>query len=184
MTEALGLGGFPFFAAHPYGWTQTLGFRMNRLPFSRTIGAGLAMRSLLRLLDKDPDVFFALGLEQGSDVLIKPFCPPYYANMKEAVRAFLDSKFNAANGSLSGLQRTSAWQDQAQVKSEIKPPSEKSVEATIAYCEYVYQRYGRFPPGNGPFRTVLGFEVHRPDKAFYMKFYDPEQFTPRVKDAG
>jgi hypothetical protein len=40
MTEALGLGGFPHFAAHPFIWFQALGFRMQNIPFSRTIGAG------------------------------------------------------------------------------------------------------------------------------------------------
>ena len=28
MTQALGLGGFPHFAAHPFSWFETLGFRM------------------------------------------------------------------------------------------------------------------------------------------------------------
>ena len=29
MTQALGLGGFPHFAAHPFIWFQALGFRMQ-----------------------------------------------------------------------------------------------------------------------------------------------------------
>src|SRR5215212_326597 len=53
MTQALGLGGFPHFAAHPFGWTQALGFRMEQIPFSRTMGAGPGMRTLLQLLKRD-----------------------------------------------------------------------------------------------------------------------------------
>jgi hypothetical protein len=34
MGQALGLGGFPHFAAHPFGWTQALGFRIDE-PASR-----------------------------------------------------------------------------------------------------------------------------------------------------
>jgi hypothetical protein len=30
MSQALGLGGFPHFAAHPFGWMQVLGFRMQQ----------------------------------------------------------------------------------------------------------------------------------------------------------
>ena len=33
MGQALGLGGFPHFAAHPFGWTQALGFRMEEPRF-------------------------------------------------------------------------------------------------------------------------------------------------------
>src|SRR5262249_55079416 len=53
MAEALGLGGFPHFAAHPFAWFQALGFRMVDVPFSRTVGAGLLLKGLLWLLGRD-----------------------------------------------------------------------------------------------------------------------------------
>ena len=31
MSEALGLGGFPNFANHEYGWFQSLGFTMEKM---------------------------------------------------------------------------------------------------------------------------------------------------------
>ena len=52
--------------------------------------------------------------------------------------------------------------------------SEGAVEATIAYCEYLWQRYGRFPVYMPPYRTVLGFQACRTDVEFYEKFYKPE----------
>jgi hypothetical protein len=93
MTEALGLGGFPHFAAHPFVWFQTLGFRMQEVPFSRTIGAGAVTKRLLRALGKELPVPTAVGLERGGEVLIKPFCPPYHRNMEEAVLAFVERKY-------------------------------------------------------------------------------------------
>src|SRR3712207_5516905 len=48
MTQALGLGGFPHFAAHPFIWFQALGFRMQEIPFSRTIGAGPLTKRVMR----------------------------------------------------------------------------------------------------------------------------------------
>jgi hypothetical protein len=39
MSAALGLGGFPHFAAHPFIWPVTLGFRVENVPFHRLIGA-------------------------------------------------------------------------------------------------------------------------------------------------
>jgi hypothetical protein len=45
------------------------------------------------------------------------------------------------------------------------------VEATIAYCEYIYKRYGRFPAASGPFRTLIAFQAHHLDLDFYQRFY-------------
>jgi hypothetical protein len=50
-----------------------------------------------------------------------------------------------------------------------------AIAATIAYCEYVYNRYGRFPANSGPpLRTVLVHQAHRLDEDFYERFYKPE----------
>ena len=47
----------------------------------------------------------------------------------------------------------------------IKPDAAK-----IAYCDYVYKRYGRFPARSGPFRTVLAYQAHHLDTDFYDHF--------------
>ena len=78
MTEALGLGGFPHFAAHPFIWFQALGFRMQEIPFSRTIGVGTVTKRLLKALGKELPIPTAVGLERNGEALIKPSCPPYY----------------------------------------------------------------------------------------------------------
>jgi hypothetical protein len=41
-----------------------------------------------------------------------------------------------------------------------------AVEATTAYCEYIYNRCGRFPAYMPPFRTVLGFQACHLDNEF------------------
>src|SRR5438876_4149230 len=45
MTQALGLGGFPNFANHEFGWFQALGFRMGSMPASRYLGMKLLART-------------------------------------------------------------------------------------------------------------------------------------------
>lgn len=177
MTQALGLGGFPYFAAHPFIWLQTLGFRMQTMPFSRTIGAGPAMKALLRALKRDVPVPVAVGLERGGDVLLKPFCPPYYRSMKEAVLAFVDYKCAEGRGTHHDGGAATAWRDGASVQASIPKYSDKAIDATIAYCEYVYGRYGRFPANNGPFRTILAYQAHHLDLDFYDRFYRPEALT-------
>ncbi len=52
--------------------------------------------------------------------------------------------------------------------------SDHAVAATIAYCEYVHSRYGRFPAYSGPFRTILAHQAHHLDLDFYDAFYRPE----------
>lgn len=177
MTQALGLGGFAHFAAHPFIWMQTLGFRMEELPFSRVIGAGPSMKLLMKILKKDVPVPTAIGLERDGDVLIKPFCPPYYRTMEDAVLAFTDYKFAAGTGTFRDGGKATAWRDGAAVQAAIPVYSEQAIAATIAYCEYIYARYGRFPANSGPFRTVLAYQAHHLDLDFYDAFYKPGAYS-------
>jgi hypothetical protein len=174
MTAALGLGGFPHLAAHPFAWFQTLGFRMTDIPFSRTVGAGLLMKGLLQVLNKDIPMPTALGLERDGKVLLKPFCPPYYRSMEEAVLAFVEYKYAQGQGTLRDGGEATSWQDGAMVQAGIPRYSDQTIAATIACCEYVYHRYGRIPSTNGPFRTLMAYQAHHLDGEFYRKFYRPE----------
>lgn len=171
MTQALGLGGFPHFAAHPFAWFRALNFRMQDIPFSRTIGAGWLTANLLKLLGRDLLVPTAVGLERDGLPLIKPYSPPYYRNMEEAVLAFIDSKYAAGRGSFRDGGAATGWRDGAAIQSAIPTYSDKAIAATIDYCNYVYNRYGRFPTNSGPFRTVLAYQAHHLDLEFYDQFY-------------
>jgi hypothetical protein len=57
-----------------------------------------------------------------------------------------------------------------------------AVEATVAYCNYIFRRYGRFPAYTAPFRTVIGFQVCRLDVDLYDRFYEPEALSDSVRD--
>jgi hypothetical protein len=177
MTQALGLGGFPHFAAHPFIWFQTLGFRMEEPSFSRVIGAGPLMKGLLRLLKKDIAVPTAVGLEQEGEVLIKPFCPPYYRNMEEAVLAYVDYKYAQGKGTFRDGGSVTAWRDGGAIQAGIPKYSDQTIAATIAYCDYVYKRYSRFPANSGPFRSILAYQAHHLDTSFYDEFYRPEALS-------
>src|ERR1700730_13470531 len=132
ITAALGLGGFPHLASHPFGWFQALGFRMTDLPFSRTIGAGPVTKGLLRVLKKDIPIPTAVGLKRDGQVLTKPFCPPYYRSMEEAVLAFVDYKYAQGQGTLRDGGAATNWQDGAAVQAGIPRYSDHAIPATIA----------------------------------------------------
>jgi hypothetical protein len=174
MTQALGLGGFPHFAGHPYGWFQALGFRMVNVPTSRVARLGPVRKLALQVMRRDVPIPTAVGLERNGETLIKPWCPPYYRNMEEAVRAFVDYKFARGSGTLRDGGQASAWKDGAAVQAGIPEPSKQAIKATIAYCEYIFRRYGRFPVANGPFRTTVAYQAHHVDPSFYDRFYKSE----------
>lgn len=172
MAQALGLGGFPNFARHEWGWFEALGFRMGTMPASRYLGAPTWAGLLLRLLGKETNLPIVQGLERDGQVLLQPFCPPYYPNMTAAVQAFVAYKFGT-QGVFRGGAVHSGWRDPQGAAQQIPAPSEAAIAATSAYCEYVYQRYGRFPAYSAPFRTVLGYQATAVDVEFYDRFYQP-----------
>jgi hypothetical protein len=180
MTEALGLGGFPNFARHEYSWFKAAGFRMRPMPASRYAGAPQLLSALAGWLGKDPLLAYPVGLERDNQVLLQPFCPPYYTSMEDAVRAFVQTKFGA-QGTYRGGAQQSAWRDSAACSARIPAPSDAALQATIAYCDYVHRRYGRFPAYTAPFRTIIGFQVCRVDLDFYDRFYEPEALPDSVR---
>jgi hypothetical protein len=123
-----------------------------------------------------------IGLEKDGAPLIRPFCPPYYPTMADAARAFVDVKFAEGKGVFRDGGAATAWQDGAAIQSGIPAYPDRVVDAVIAYCTYVFGRYGRFPSASGPFRTVLAYQAHRLDAGFYEKFYRPDALeTARPK---
>ena len=173
MAQALGLGGFPNFANHEFGWFQALGFQMEQMPASRYVGAGWLPALAMRFLKRDPLVPYPVGLERNGEVLLKPFCPPYYKSMSDAVRAVVEIKFGA-NGLFRSRAHGSAWAKHDEVTQQIPPISDATIAAVIAYCEYLWNRYGRFPAYMPAYRTVLGFQACHLDAEFYDRFYRPE----------
>jgi hypothetical protein len=172
MVQALGLGGFPHWAAHPFGWLRALGFRMEELPASRYLGLSRSLTWLSRLLGRDVAVPLARGLEHAGRPLLVPHCPPYHASMEAAVRAVMELKFGPEGVFRRGTG-TGAWREPARIAEAAAPPSAAAVDAAIAYATYVWERYGRFPAHAPPFRTVLGFQASHVDVEFYDRFYRP-----------
>ena len=175
MVQAMGLGGFPHWAAHAFGWFQALGCRMAKMRASRYLGMRRMLSAAAHLLGRDPAVPCVVGLEHEGVPLLKPYCPPYYPSMAAAVRAVVERKIGP-QGIFRGGAIHSTWLDPMAVTGA-PAPSEAAIAATVACCEYVYTRYGRFPAYAPPLRTVLGFQVNHLDTAFYDRFYRPAALT-------
>jgi hypothetical protein len=180
MAEALGLGGFPHWAAHPYGWLEALGFRTRTMPATRYLGMGRLPGALARLIRTVPDVPYGIGLERDGKSVLTPFCPPYFESMEAAVRAVVDLKYGDS-GIFRGGAVHSSWRRPTEVARSVAGPDQKAIDATIAYCTYVHRRYGRFPAYQPPFRTVLGFQSNHVDPEFYDRYYEPEALGDRQR---
>jgi hypothetical protein len=131
MTEAMGLGGFPSFAEHEYGWFEALGFHMGSMSATRYLGGGRLMTLFARLLGRDAPVGYPLGLERDGQVLLRAMTPPYFPSMVEAVRYVAEQK-TGARGFFRGRAGETAWQDGARVAARLPPISDKAVAATTA----------------------------------------------------
>lgn len=179
--EALGLGGYPYFANHETAWFETLGFRLGTLPASRYLGMNVLTTLALRLLGRDAPARYPLALEPGGVPLLRPFCPPFFPTMRDAVLAVVERKFGAG-GVFSANPSSHAWKVPGSVASGTARISDAAVEATVAYCEYLWRRYARFPAHLPPYRTVMAFQAAHLDAEFYDRHYQPEVLTARHRE--
>ncbi len=176
MVQAMGLGGFPHWAAHPYGWLEALGFRMAEMGSDRYLGVPAPLALVARATGRTVPVPYATGLEVDGEALLAPFCPPNYPSMEAAVQALVELKVGHGGVFRQGTA-VGGFRQPEEIAAGTPPPSEEAIEATIAYCEYLHDRYGRFPVYAPPFRTVVGFQVSHVDTEFYDRFYWPEALS-------
>jgi hypothetical protein len=101
--------------------------------------------------------------------------------MEAAVRALVVAKVGP-QGIFRGGAVHSAWRDPGEVAKASPAPSEANIQAAVAYCEYVFNRYGRFPAYAPPMRTVLGFQVNHLDIDFYDRFYRHEALSEAQRE--
>jgi hypothetical protein len=99
--------------------------------------------------------------------------------MGEAVLAYLQFKRDNAFHAQLNVKPPyrGSWSNPAAVQDKIPGFSDACVAATIDYCTYLYERYGRFPANFGPLRTTLAHQAHHLDLAFYDKFYHEGAYT-------
>jgi hypothetical protein len=174
--EALGIGGFPNFAMVNGDWLEGLGFRTMTMPVSRFLRVPFPVRTALRLQRQNIAIRYPIGLEVDGETILRSYSPPYFPSMRAAVEAVVEEKFGA-QGIYRGRAAQSAWLDPATVSGGIVGISDMAIEATVAFCEYVFDRYGRFPAYLPSFSTVVGFQVAHLDTHFYDRHYRPDVLT-------
>jgi hypothetical protein len=160
--QALGLG----------GWTFT-GFLPHHL-----MGADPSCRGLgFRFVTPERGPRHAPKLAPvGRDGVVEAFCPPYVADMGEAVDRFL------AERAPGPARQPSPYADPERVARWRSDPSEETIEIVKAFCAYVHRTYGRFPAFVDPMFVRLVVQAHHLDLEFYDRHYREGSYTALHRD--
>jgi hypothetical protein len=163
MEQALGLG----------GGIQSVGSGRHLLGMEPNIYPGLGFRfavPLGRPLRANP-----VGLP---DLWEGP-TPPFAGSMTEAVTQLIESKFGP-----NGTYRKATDQPwlRSTANQDVPEHSPRAMDATIAFTEYVWHTYGRFPAHADAFKSVVACQAHHLDEDFYAAFYPPGALSETHRD--
>lgn len=106
--------------------------------------------------------------------------PPFVSSMTEAVLDIIASKFGPSGS--YGADGRRPWRGGA--GQPVAPHGERAVEAAIAFCEYVFATYGRFPAHEDAFKTLVAFQAHHVDMEFYDTFYPKHSLQQAHREHG
>jgi hypothetical protein len=105
----------------------------------------------------------------GLDGHYEAMCPPYHADMRAAVEAFVARKFG--QGGAYDPAAPGPWKDSAKVKESVSPYSDEFIDCMGEVATYIHEKFGKFP---GTITTIVltGFvqAVHL-DTEFYDTHY-------------
>jgi hypothetical protein len=107
----------------------------------------------------------------GLDGVYEALTPPYHADMRAAVRAFVERKFGP-DGAYAP-ETPGPWLDSAGVKRSVQPYSEEFVECLGEIAQYIHDKHGKFP---GTFSTIVfpgAVQTQHLDTGFYDTHYQP-----------
>lgn len=107
----------------------------------------------------------------GLDGLYEALCPPYYPDMRAAVKAFVERKFGP--GGAYDPATPGPWKKGAAVKGTVSPYSEEFVDMLGEIAQYEYDKHGKFP---GSITTIVlpGFvQAQHIDTAYYDTHFQP-----------
>lgn len=107
----------------------------------------------------------------GLDGIYEALCPPYYPDMRAAVRIFVERKFGPGGAYDPGTP--GPWKDSTAVKRSVDPYSEEYVDCLGEMAQYIYDKHGKFP---GTFTTLVlpGFvQAHHIDTEYYDAHFQP-----------
>ncbi|MDR4480233.1 MAG: hypothetical protein R3B37_10895 [Nitrospira sp.] len=152
------------------------------------LGGGIqSVGSGRHLLGMEPHIYSGLGFHfvvpPGKPLRANPVglprvwegpTPPFVPSMKDAVTQLVASKFGP-NGTY-GKSSEQPWVA-AKAAQQVPQHSDRAIDATIAFAEYVLGTYGRFPAHADACKSIVACQTHHLDEEFYATFY-PDSTLP------
>ena len=110
----------------------------------------------------------------GIEGLYEAYSPPFHADMRAAVEAFLALKFG--QGGAYDPATPGPFRDNTALKGTAQRPSEELIDCVVATADYVYRTFGKFP-GTVPSVFIRYYtQAHRLETGFYDKFFGPGSY--------
>ena len=154
--QALGLGGWAFTGFLPH---HVLGAD----PAHRGLGFDFTTPSSTPRAHARPVPVGRAGVHEG-------LCPPYVADMREAVGRFLEER-RADPGAAS------PYSEPREVLAGREDPTEETIEIVAAFTQRVLDTYGRFPAFIDPMFVRLVLQAHHLDLGFYDRHYQAGAYS-------
>jgi hypothetical protein len=107
----------------------------------------------------------------GLKGIMEGFCPPHYADMREAVKAVCRRKFGP--GGPFHPETPGPWKDSPKVRSAAQVHSEEFRECVALQAQYIFDTYGKFPGTVPSIFLITYLQAHHLDLEFYDHFYKP-----------
>src|SRR5690606_28345946 len=159
LLQAMGLGGWMLTGLHPLSLMGA--FADQGIP-----GFGFRFVRDERWMAPNP---------VGLDGCFEALCPPYQADMRAAVRTFVDRKFG--DGGTFDPARPGPYRDSAAIKARIPRYSPEFVALLEEVAGYIHDTWGKFP-GTGPSIYMRPYvQAHHLDRDFYDRFYGPDSYV-------
>lgn len=108
---------------------------------------------------------------------IEAHCPPFFESMDAAVDHIFNRKYGPQGCLTKNFSGKTPLKNFSCITDNVKQYDERAVELTKDYCNYVYERYGRFPATVDSVQMPVGMTLHHLDLDFYEKYYPAEVIT-------
>jgi hypothetical protein len=110
----------------------------------------------------------------GRDGVYEGFCPPYTADMREAVERFVALKFGP--GGTYDPARPGPFRDNARIKAAIERYSPEFIAALAEVAQYLHDTFGKFPATIPSVYVRMYAQAQHIDLDFYDRFYGADSY--------
>jgi hypothetical protein len=156
--QAMGLGGWMFNGLNPYA---VLGV----LDDPKCPGLGFSFEQRKQWAVPNPT---------GLKGVFEGHCPPFFNDMRAAVRAVFARKFGP--GGPFNADTPGPWKDSRQVRAAAQVHDEEFLECVTLQADYIFETFGKFPATVPSVWVFQYLQAQHIDLDFYNKYYQPQAY--------